>query len=105
MPYYEKWQSANGTRYDWAIEAEVKYNAAMSEYEEACRFVVLQETMSELEQGNLMRIAAIVKEQNADWVYEELIQIAESIGEKELSQKLTEMAGANKTTIKHSLNE
>ncbi len=105
LPHYEKWQSANGTRYGWAIEAEVNYNAAMSKYEEAYRYVVLQETMSELEQGNLMRIAAIVKEQNADWVYEELIQIAESIGEKDLSQKLTEMAGANKTNSRQSLNE
>ena len=105
LPYYEKWQKANGTRYSWAIEAEVNYYAAVSKYEEAYRYVVLQETMSELEQGNLMRIAAIVKEQNADWVYEELIQIAESIGEKDLSQKLTEMASANKINSRQSLNE
>ena len=39
-----------------------------------------------------MRIAAIVKEQQASWVYKELIQIAESIGDKELAQKLNDMA-------------
>lgn len=65
---------------------------AQNDYQEAYRYVVLQEAMSELEQGNLMRIAAIVKEQQASWVYKELIQIAESIGDKELAQKLNDMA-------------
>ena len=94
-PYYVEWKKANGTRHSWAIEAQEKYYASMRKYEEAKRYVVLQEAMSELEQGNLMRIAAIVKEQDATWVYKELIEICESIGDDDLTQKIKRMAAPN----------
>ena len=95
-----KWreiQSDHGTESLEQKPAKDDFQFAVYKYEDAKRYVVLQESMSELEQGNLMRIAAIVKEQNAPWVYKELISIAKSIGEQDLVDKLTSMSEANNT--------
>lgn len=65
-----------------------------SEISKAERYIILHEGMKLLENGNnasLIRIAALVKEYNADWLYDELIEVARAIGDEDLVNRLTEM--------------
>jgi len=62
--------------------------------EEAERYVVLQEGLYMLEQGDdvgLMKIAVIAKEHNADWLYKELESVARTTGNDELVEKIIKM--------------
>ena len=65
-----------------------------SEIFKAERFIVLHEGMKLLENGDnvsLIRIAALVKEYDADWLYDELIEVARAIGDDDLVERLTQM--------------
>ena len=61
---------------------------------EPLKYVILQEAMVVLEENGedgLIRIAGIVKEHNAAWLYDELITLFKSTGNKELLEKLERM--------------
>lgn len=101
--YHTKYASANGTRYDWAIEAYEKYENANTKYNEALKYVILQESMVVLEEsgeGGLMRIVGIAKEHNADdWLYEELIDVAKKIGDADLEEKFNNIINSSSKNI------
>ena len=92
QPYKEKYLSADGGRYDWALEALEKYNHSQEMYEEAEKYVVLQEAITVLEESGtngLMRIVGIAKEHNAEsWLYEELLDVARKIGDTDLADRI-----------------
>ena len=70
------------------------YQNARAAAEEAERYVVLQEGLYMLEQGDdvgLMKIAVIAKEHNADWLYKELESVARNTGNDELVEKIIKM--------------
>lgn len=70
------------------------YYVALGRADEAKRYVIVQEAMYLLEQGgdaNLMRIVGIVKEHEAEWLYDELIDVAQRIGDEELAEKILNM--------------
>lgn len=70
------------------------YYVALARADEAKRYVIVQEAMYLLEQGgdaNLMRIVGIVKEHQAEWLYDELIDVAQRIGDEELAEKILNM--------------
>ena len=75
---------------DWAkvLDAEEKAK-------EAKRYVILQEALMLMENGDdasLMRIVAIAKEHAADdWLFEELADVAHKIGNEDLACRLEEM--------------
>jgi hypothetical protein len=65
-----------------------------NEYVKACKTVVLQESLSIIEEhgvNGLVRIVGLIKEYDADWVYRELLDVAIKIGDKELATRLSEM--------------
>ncbi len=86
-------------QHDWGKINELKalYQAANLEWHTAERYVILQEAMTLLEQGDdgsLMRIVGLAKEHNADnWLYPELIDMANKIGNEELANRLKKMSG------------
>jgi hypothetical protein len=58
------------------------YYVALARADEAKRYVIVQEAMYLLEQGgdaNLMRIVGIVKEHQAEWLYDELIDVCRAL--------------------------
>lgn len=60
------------------------------------KYIVMHEATSVLEsQGveGLPRIAFIVKEHNADWLYKDLVDIAEAMGNEDLVIRLKKLAG------------
>lgn len=62
------------------------------------RYIIIHEATSVLEsQGveGLPKIAFIVKEHNADWLYKELVDIAEAMGNDELENRLKKLAGTS----------
>lgn len=71
-----------------------EYKEAKKKSDEAERYVVLQEALYVLEErgeDGLFRIAGIVKEHNADWLYSELINVTKSIGNEDLTKKIEKM--------------
>ena len=63
-------------------------------YTEAEHYVVLQQCMTlidEGDEGSMMRIAVIVNEHKAEWVYDELEKIAKQMGNDELYETLSKM--------------
>ena len=63
-------------------------------YEEALKYVVLQEALYVLgENGDkgLPRIVGIVKEHDANWLYEELIDTYQALGDDDLVEQLMKM--------------
>ena len=76
-------------------KAKGKYEVAQREFAKAERYVILQEAIYVLEsQGaeGLMRIVGIAKENNSeDWLYDELLDVANKIGDKELAEKIQNM--------------
>lgn len=65
-------------------------------YEDAVNYVILQEATSVLESQGLEgmpKIAFIVKEHNADWLYKDLVDIAEAMGNEDLVIRLNKLAG------------
>ncbi len=80
---------------------EVEYEAAKKKASEAERYVILQEAMMLLEQGDnssLMRIVGIVKEHDAEWLFDDLIEIANRIDDTELSERLLKMKRKRKNS-------
>ncbi len=70
------------------------YRAARDLSEKAERYVILQEGLYMLEQGDdigLMKIAVIAKEHNAYWLYDELEEVARNSGNDELANKIRKM--------------
>lgn len=66
-------------------------------YKDAEYYVVLQEATYILEsQGldGLVKIAMIVKEHHAEWVYDDLIDIAVAMGNDELVDRMKKLAGS-----------
>lgn len=78
---------------------EVKYHAAEEKSRQAEKYVILQESLFVLESedpNSLVRIVGIAKEHNAEyWLYSELIDIAEKVGNNELVEKLKKMNEKN----------
>lgn len=76
-------------------EAKGKYEVAQEEFAKAERYVILQEAIYVLEsQGTegLMRVVGIAKENNAEnWLYDELLDVTNKIGNKELAEKIQNM--------------
>ncbi len=97
--YYEKYASANGTRYDWALEAEAQYTHQSALYQEGLHYVVLQEALCVLEdngESGIMRIVGIAKEHDAEsWLYEELLDAAKKIGDEELANRFEKIINGN----------
>lgn len=87
-----------GREYKWVGTEELAtYDNLKDNYEEAEHYVVLQEATYILEsQGldGLVKIAMIVKEHNAKWVYNDLIDIAVAMGNEEMANRMKELAGS-----------
>lgn len=65
-----------------------------SKYEEALKYVVFQEALYVLEENGdkgLPRIVGIVKEHDAYWLYEELIDTYQTLGDNNMVEQLTEV--------------
>lgn len=80
-------------------EAFATYENLKLNYEEAERYVVLQEAISIIEnQGieGLPKIAFMVKEHNAIWVYNDLIDMAVAMGDETLEARLKKLANPKK---------
>lgn len=73
-------------------DAGPEYIAAKEKSDEAERYVVLQESLMVLESegsNGLMRIIGIAKEHNAEgWLYSELIDVANKIGDTDLAERI-----------------
>ena len=72
------------------------YKNLKENYEEAEHYVVLQEATYILEsQGldGLVKISMVVKEHDAQWVYDDLIDIAVAMGNEDLVIRLNKLAG------------
>ena len=66
----------------------------LEKYEKALEYVVLQEALYVLEENGdkgLPRIIGIVKEHDAYWLYEELIDTYRALGDNNMVEQLTEM--------------
>ena len=81
-------------------EHKAKYESAKESYEEALRYVVLQEAMVTLEESGengIMRIVAIAKEHEAeDWLYKEMLDVAKKIGDDGLADRFQKIINNNK---------
>ena len=76
-----------------------KFTNLKSNYEEALHYVVLYESTKLLEDNGvegLTRIAFIVKEHNAPWVYGDLLDLAKAMGDDVLVERLEKLAEDNK---------
>ena len=81
------------------------YKNLKENYEEAEHYVVLQEATYILEsQGldGLVKISMVVKEHDAQWVYDDLIDIAVAMGNDEWENRLQKLAG---TSVDDDSNE
>ena len=91
--YYEKKEeSKDNTLFTSARDRNrAKYETAKKEYEEAFRYVVLQEAIVALEENGengIMRIVGIAKEHKAEgWLYKELLDVAKKIGDDGLVER------------------
>lgn len=86
---------ANSNGMDDRDEA-MAFDVAYSKYKEAEYYVVLHEAIYVLEnQGidGLVKIALLVKEHDADWLYKELLDVVKAMNNKELEKKLKVLAG------------
>ena len=82
-------QDAQNERFDPTAQSNYTNN-----YEEALKYVVLQEALYVLEENGekgLPRIVGIVKEHDANWLYEELIDTYQAIGDDDLVEQLMKM--------------
>ena len=81
-------------------ESKAKYDNAHENYLDALRYVVLQESMVVLEESGergLIRIVGIAKEHNAEsWLFSELADIAQKIGDADLEEKINNMINSSK---------
>ena len=97
--YYEKKEeSKDNTLFTSARDRDrAKYDTAKKEYEEAFRYVVLQEAIVTLEENGedgIMRIVGIAKEHgelNELWLYNELLDVAKKIGDDGLVERFQKL--------------
>ena len=91
-------------RLSFALEDVSEYEEAKKVSDEAERYVVLQESLMVLESegtNGLMRIVGIAKEHNAEsWLYSELLDVANKIGDKDLADRIQNM---NKFAVSESV--
>lgn len=90
--YYEKKETHRNDSWGDAKDLyRAKYDTAKKEYEEAFRYVVLQEAIVTLEENGengIMRIVGIAKEHKAEgWLYKELLDVAKKIGDDGLAER------------------
>lgn len=81
-----------GNHYDRYV---TKLKILKQKYEDARHYVILRETSYLLEHNGLdalPQIAFTVKENDASWVYKDLISIAISLGDEELEQRLRKLS-------------
>ena len=98
---YEFWKaSSEEDAAAVAAARKAKYESAKKLYEEALRYVVLQEAMVTLEENGkdgIMRIVAIAKEHNAEgWLYKEMLDVAKKIGDDGLVDRFQKIVNNNK---------
>lgn len=93
-----EWERQGGSflpKYSIEKEALEKYKEAELLSEEAERYVVLQESLIVLESegsNGLTRVVGIAKEHNAEsWLYLELLDVFNKIGDKELAGKFEDL--------------
>lgn len=95
----QEYENKNATFIKYGGQNELAtYENLKENYEKAEHYVVLQEATYILEsQGleGLMKIAMIVKEHDAQWVYADLIDIAVAMGNEELKNRLKKLAGTS----------
>lgn len=80
--------------YHWDSHV-TKLKILKQKYEDARHYVILRETSYLLEHNGLdalPQIAFTVKENDASWVYKDLISIAISLGDEELEQRLRKLS-------------
>ena len=80
-------------------ELDEKCDHARAKYHEAKKYVVFHEAMYVLEENGvngLLRIAGIAKEHDAEWLYDELIDVAKKTGDKDLEEKLENMVNTER---------
>lgn len=81
-------------KYGFELDKLATYNNLKKNYKEAEHYVVLQEVTYILEsQGleGLVKIAVVVKEHDAQWVYADLMDIAVAMGNDELVNRLEKL--------------
>ena len=97
---YEGIKAEYSEKDGYTVEHKVKYESAKKSYEEALRYVVLQEAMVTLEESGengIMRIVAIAKEHEAeDWLYKEMLDVAKKIGDDGLADRFKKIINNNK---------
>ena len=87
-------QEDHGTESRAQVGPRTEYYNASKKAKEAKKYVVFHEAMYVLEENGengLLRIAGIIKEHNAKWLYRELIDVARKTSNKDLEEKLIEM--------------
>lgn len=80
-------------------DSKLRWPGDNNMYEESLKKVILQESLSIIEEhgvNGLVRIVGLVKEYEADWVYRELLDVAKKIGDKELETRLSEILNNNR---------
>ena len=96
---YEMYK-ARGYDHGGIAAHKVSYESAKKLYEEALRYVVLQEAMVTLEENGekgIMRIVAIAKEHEAEsWLYKEMLDVAKKIGDDGLADRFKKIINNNK---------
>lgn len=88
--YYAEWQHYKDIEQDKQADVDNK----MLEYENAIKYVVLQEATSVLQQKDLnmvARIPMIVKEHKALWLYEEIFSISRMIPDNDVIAVLSDV--------------
>ena len=97
---YEHRKASKGEKDGYTAEYKAQYESAKKSYEEALRYVVLQEAMVTLEESGengIMRIVAIAKEHKAeDWLYKEMLDVAKKIGDDGLTDRFKKIVNNNK---------
>ena len=93
-------ERVNDGDWSWSREARAEYTEAVKKSQEAERYVVLQESLMVLESegtNGLMRIVGIAKEHNAEsWLYSELHDVANKIGDTDLAEKIQNMINSER---------
>lgn len=94
------WEENNHGNFPWTRKAKAEYEEAKKISDEAERYVVLQESLMVLESegtNGLMRIVGIAKEHNAEsWLYSELFDVANKIGDKDLAERIQNIISSEK---------
>ena len=87
-------QNDHGTESSAQVGPHRDFANSLEKAVEANKYVVFHEAMYVLEENGengLMRIAGIIKEHDAKWLYRELIDVARKAGYKDLEERFLEM--------------